>query len=248
MKTWHLGAVFAVGLVVFAVANLPLSAVLAWSGAQSMRLSYAQAEGTVWDGRLRDAVVGPMALGDVDLALQPLDLLRGRAAIRTRFAGGPVSGEGLVTADLSRTLRLKNARMAGDLAALPTVAPMTGAFAADIETLVISEAGCRAGTGTVAADPVIHDGAGKSWTSPPLSGTLTCADGVLSLPVRGEAGAERVAMDLALEPDRSYRIGLDIRTGNQGAVQAMTLLGFEEAGGSFRYQEKGRWRGLSRAR
>ena len=119
MRIWHLAVLFVLGVIVFALANLPLAAALSWAGASDARLSYARAEGTVWNGRLEEAVFGPVALGDVDLTLRPLDLLFARFTVKTRFSGADLSGEGLVSGDLSGTVRLSDARLAGDLGALP---------------------------------------------------------------------------------------------------------------------------------
>ena len=67
-------------LAVIAVALffLPLRLAVGWAGLEGSRFSAKTISGTVWNGRIEGAQLGPFPLGDLDAGLQVLPLLTGR--------------------------------------------------------------------------------------------------------------------------------------------------------------------------
>ncbi len=240
MRAWHLAIVFVLALIGFGLAALPLSAALQWSGADRSGLSYARATGTLWNGTLENAVLGQIALGDVTVETRPLDLLLGRLGMDWRFNGPGLGGQGDLLLSPWQRVTLLDTRLAGNLADLPLVVPLSGTLGLDIDRLTVGPEGCTAVVARVAADPKVHYGEEQSWTSPPLDGVAACTDGVLHVPVSGTRGGDTVSIDLRIAPDRTYDVQLGVKSGERRITDALELIGFRRgAGGRLEYQDQG---------
>src|SRR3954462_343394 len=79
--------IFFLAAFAFAViALIPLRVAIGWYGAEG--LAAREATGSIWLGMLKEAQLGPVALGDVRARLNILPLLLGRARL-SLSQGGP---------------------------------------------------------------------------------------------------------------------------------------------------------------
>jgi general secretion pathway protein N len=169
-------ALFVLALLAF----LPLRLVLAGSG-----LAAREASGSIWSGTLKEARIGPAALGDVQARVRPLPLLTGSLRIglaRPSTAADRLSG----TLVLSRNRRaIENATGLIPLETSLASFPATSVELADI-TVRFRDGQCDRAEGMVRANL-----AGGSALPASLSATARCDRGALSLPFTvGGTGAK----------------------------------------------------------
>lgn len=82
MTSRTLAGLFAALLPVLLLVALPLRIALEWSGPAGQALTARMAAGSVWNGRLEDAFLAGIPLGDAELKLSPLSLVTGSPAVR----------------------------------------------------------------------------------------------------------------------------------------------------------------------
>lgn len=173
------GALFALALIVL----LPLRVILALAMPES--ISARGVEGIVWSGRIVDLNVGPLPLGTVDAALQPLPFLVGRPQLAVSREGfsASIAPEGVSDANGSLALP-------GGLGGLPVASLGFGNFSADMP-----DGRCREASGTLSLTlaslgPLLPDAI-------TVSGTARCEKGDLVVPMRGPRGMERLTVKLS---------------------------------------------------
>jgi|GEM_PF-3290129 len=165
-------------LLVALVALFPLRLAL---GAAGDGLSARAVEGSVWFGRLEEARVRDLPLGDVHLRASVLPLLVGdlRFDVRgDRVRGTVVAGSGVTDVD-------------GRIVDLPAIGGVA-LRALDLEgvTALFRDGRCAEARGRVRAVPA---------AGPTLEGALRCDGGALLAPLASPSGRERI--DLRLSPD-----------------------------------------------
>ena len=205
-------------LAVIAVALffLPLRLAVGWAGLEGSRFSAKTISGSVWNGRIEGAQLGPFPLGDLDAGVRVLPLLTGRVMMdleRPPAAGDPglvatvgKSGNSLLVRDVTTMLSVGR-----QLAPLP-------ASAIDLQAVNISFAGgrCQSASGQVRVSldaniPGLNLKQG-------LLGNAVCQDGVLVLPLQSGSGMEQLT--LKLEGNGFYTA----RLFPSGSDRAWTLL------------------------
>lgn len=205
------------------VALLPLRLALGTLGFSAGGLTARDATGTIWLGALRQAQVGPVALGDVRARLNLLPLLLGRARLTlagtdeaVRFEGAAtVSRHGFGFEDVSGRFRVAG------------LAPPFALSAIDLQDVSAGFSGgrCVRAEGRVRASAGDPGGAGSAAL---LAGHPRCAGDALLLPLAGEAGAAR--LDIRLYADGRYRLDLIVRADDAAARNRLAAAGFRPAG------------------
>jgi general secretion pathway protein N len=197
------GALLALALTVF----LPMRLVL---GAVDEPLSAREVSGTIWSGRLVEARIGPVALGDLEARLAFLPLLSGRARIEVeRDSVGPDRFAGA----------LGFARSRRSAESVSGVLPVDGAFGAmPIAALELTDVTVRFRDGTCEeAEGLIR--ASLTATQPgipaSLSGAARCDRGALLLPLM--AGGEGLVLRVA--GDGRWSAELRLRGAPAGRVE-----------------------------
>jgi len=175
------------------LAFLPLRLVLSGSG-----LAAREASGSVWSGSLREARLGPAAIGDVQARLLPLPLLTGSMRIalaRPSAAADRLSG----TLVLSRNRRaVENASGLIPLESSLDAHPATSVELADV-TVRFRDGQCDRAEGMVRAN--LAAGAGLPAS---LSGMVRCDRGAVLLPfIAGGTGGR---MELRLFGDGHWEV------------------------------------------
>ena len=232
-RTALFGALLAISLLAF----LPLRLVLGIAGVARSGLTARAAEGSVWAGRLRDARLGDIALGDLDARLSPWPLLLGRARIgldsdvdtAARVIHGTVglSRNGIRADDINATIA--PGRL---LAPLPVTGLVLEALSVRFE-----DGACVAAEGRVRAN-LSGDVAGLVMPGS-LSGSVRCEGRALLVPLTSQAGAERV--DLRVEGTGRYRATLILQAADPASLARLAALGFARGPAGYALSVEGRF-------
>ena len=211
-------------LAVIAVALffLPLRLAVSMAGLEGSRFSAKAISGSVWNGRIEGAQVGPFQLGDLDAAMRFLPLLTGKLLLDLERppAGGDrglvatvgKSGKSLLVQNVTTVLGVGR-----QLAPLP-------ASAIDLRDVNISFANgrCQSASGQVrmSLDANIPGLDLKQG----LLGNAICQDGVLVLPLQSGSGMEQLT--LKLEGNGFYTARLFLSGSDRAWTLLLPTLGF----------------------
>lgn len=211
----------ALALLLFALAaTLPLRLAIGWLGFGERGLAARAASGSVWAGALRQAQVGPVALGDVRARLNLLPLLLGRARLSLRSAdeAAPIAGavtvtrNGIAFDDVSGRFRIGGA--------LPLAA------------LDLQDVSARFASGRcVRAEGRVRATAAGALAGSALAGNARCDGAALLLPLAGPGGAER--LDVRLSGDGRWRIDLFVRAADPAAAARLAAAGLRPSGSGY---------------
>ena len=213
-----------VAVIAFALFFLPLRLAVSMAGLDGSGFSAREVSGSVWNGRIEGAQLGPFPLGDLDAGLRVLPLLTGRVLMdleRPPAAGdhGLVAtvgkaGNSLLVQDLSTILSVGS-----QLAPLP-------ASAIDLQAVSIAFAGgrCQSASGQVRVSldaniPGLNLKQG-------LLGKAECRDGVLVLPLQSASGMEQLT--LKLEGNGFYTARLFLSGSDRAWTLLLPTLGFRK--------------------
>lgn len=208
------------------VALIPLRLAISWFGAEG--LAAREAEGSIWLGVLKEAQLGPVALGDVRARLNVLPLLLGRARLslhRDETGGGPFDGAVTVT---------RHGFGFGDMTGrLPTSSlfapvPIT-ALDLDGASAHFADGQCDSASGRVQAT-IVGQLAGVPLPGT-LAGELRCAEGALLVPLASQSGLGQ--LDLSLRADGSYRLYVLVRQVDPSLAPRLGAAGFLPQGDGF---------------
>jgi general secretion pathway protein N len=204
-------AAMLIGLVTF-----PLRFALTLGGADDAGLTARGVTGTIWSGRVHDAVWHGASLGSIDMGLAPLALLRGEA--RMNFARddalrGKLDGAAILSGDRGIDGVTGAVSLGASLAGVP------------LDTLRLTGVGAR------------FDGDGRCVTAGGtvqlalalpvpgldlangLSGPLTCRDGRAQAQLASQSGMERLTVDV--DGSGVWKARLAIGSGNDPALAAL---------------------------
>lgn len=220
---------FAVALLVF----LPLRFVL---GAVGGGLTAREASGPVWAGSLKEARIGPAALGDLNARLSPFPLFLGHARIEVarpsaapdRLTGSFVVGGNRRSAE-SVTGVIPVEGLFGSL-------PIASLDLTDV-TVRFRDGECDRAEGIVRAN-IAGDVGGFSLPAS-LSGAARCDRGALLLPLASGPGAEGLA--LRIFGDGRYEARLNIRATEPAMIERLTGAGLALGPGGYGMTIKGRF-------
>jgi len=217
-RSLFVAAFFALALV----ALLPLRLALDLFAFERGGLAARAATGSVWNGALQEARIGPVALGDVGarLHLLPLFLGRARLAIEGTDPQAPLRGAATVTRggvgfdDVTGAFRL-----GAPAAPLPIASLELRDLSAGFENGRCARAGGR----------VLATAAGEfAGLAARLGGNVRCDGEALLLPLASPSGMER--LELRLFADGRYRADLIVRSGDGAVRTRLAAAGFRPAG------------------
>ena len=211
-------------LVAVALFFLPLRLAVGMAGLEGSRFSAKTISGSVWNGRIEGAQIGPFPLGDLDAGVRLLPLLTGKLLMdlerpATAVADGLVAtvgkaGKSLLVQDVTTVLGVGR-----QLAPLP-------ASAIDLRAVSISFANgrCQSASGQVrvSLDANIPGLDLKQG----LLGNAECRNGVLVLPLQSGSGMEQLT--LKLEGNGFYTARLFLSGGERAWTLLLPTLGFRK--------------------
>ena len=212
---------FAAIAVVGAVALMPLGVGLSLIKPEAIGFSARATSGTVWSGRIDDAVIGPLALGDFDVRLSPLQLLLGRVSLALK---NPVNrSEKITLVAVSGKQGFDHATLR--IAAAHAFAPLP------IDMIDLDDVSLRMANGRcVRASGKVRLGLGADLggitLGQGLSGTLRCDSAAIGATLISQSAMERVL--LRVTPRKGYRATIIVNAGSAERVAEMARLGFRE--------------------
>lgn len=225
-------------LAVIAVALffLPLRLAVGVAGLEGSRFSAKAITGSVWNGRIEGAQIGPFPLGDLDAGVRFLPLLTGRLLMNLERPANPgddglvatvgKAGKSLLVQDVTTVLGVGR-----QLAPLP-------ASDIDLREVSISFAGgrCQSASGQVrvSLDANIPGLDLKQG----LLGNAQCQDGALVLPLQSGSGMEQLT--LKLEGNGFYTARLFLSGSDRAWTLLLPTLGFRNVPGGYAIKVAGR--------
>ena len=213
------GGLLLLALVIF----MPLSLALSLSGLTGQGLSARSASGTVWSGKLVEARVGRLAVGDVSVGVRPLPLLVGSRQVDLQSP----QGRG-VLASSKAGFAIKNATAKLSTARLFAPIPLDGL---DLSNVSIAFNGnkCEKAEGRIRAT-FAGDVGGLSLAQG-LSGVARCDSGVLLLPLVSQSAMER--LNLYVQGNGDYRAEFLVRSTDPAMAEKLGMAGFAPAPGGY---------------
>ncbi len=235
-------ALVALGLLAL-IALLPMRLALAWSGVGERGVSARAVSGSIWHGRIADARLGGLPLGDLRARLRPLPLLAGRTELSLS------SDDALAEPAFSAVLAssgggagsIRDARgtlsLGAAMAPLPINAVGFTGFNAQF-----ANGKCVAASGELQL--ILAPLGPQLPLQGAMQGKVRCDKGALYVPMTGPTGMERLL--LRIEGDGRWRGDLLIRglpAELAGPLRATGLLGAAGglANGDVRLQANGRF-------
>ncbi len=210
---------FACVILVALAAFLPMRVVVGAAGLSGRGLAARDVSGTMWAGALRDARIGRVPLGDLQLRLGVPSLLLGRLSFS--FSGPTAGSSGTLFASPSRFgFADVDASMAtnGLLAPLPLTR-----FDLQRVSVTFGRHGCAEAGGLVRAQT---GGPPSGLSLPPsFSGTPRCQNGLLLVPLASTSGME--AIQLRIDRAGRYEADLIVRTSDPATIEGLRASGFQ---------------------
>jgi len=238
IRLWHI-LVFVVALAVFAVARAPAAFFLQQHPGA---LTYDAAEGTIWNGTLRGAVIGPYRVTSARWSLSPLDLVQGKAIAPVSFAGD-IEGDVILLGNLQGDRRIGAAalRIHGAPVGMAMAPGETRFHGLDI---LFEGGACARAQGRVESDVLVRAGEAIDWSGPPLSGAASCDGRNARITLQGaNAAGERVNAHITLMSDGAAAWRVAVHGPQPSTQAALTAAGFTPgaADGALGYGEETRW-------
>jgi len=221
IRIWHI-AVFVVLLIGFALASAPAAFVASFAPPE---LTYARAQGSVWNGRLEDVRIRGLQIVTLGWRISPFDLLQGRVIAPLQLTGD-VEGDMRLLANMEdRRLMSNHLRVNG----LP-LDNLVLAGTTEIEALDIFFVGgaCRQAAGLIRSDVLQQSSQALRISGPPLAGEARCdgEDALITL-VGQNPAADQVNINMRLRGDGGGEWRFAIQSGNPEVQAALAVAGFQ---------------------
>ncbi len=210
-----------VGVLILAlIIFMPLSMALSMFG---QGLSARTATGTIWSGKLVEARIGRLAVGDVSVALKPLPLFAGRATIGLQ---SPL-GRGAMTS-MKGGFGVDNATATLPTAGLFAPIPLDGIDLTNV-SIAFAANKCDKAAGRVRA--TFSSDVGGLLLAQGLSGVARCDGVTLLLPLVSQSAMER--LNLHIQGDGGYRAEFFVRSTDPAMAAKLGAAGFAPVPGGF---------------
>ncbi len=218
-------------LAVIAVALffLPLRLAVGMAGLEGSRFSAKAISGSVWNGRIEGAQIGPFPLGDLDAGVRFLPLLTGR--ILMDLERPPVLGDSGLVATVGKTGKsLLVQDVTTVLGVGRQLAPLP-ASAIDLKAVNIAFSGdrCQSASGQVRVS--LNANIPGLDLKQGLLGNAVCEDGVLVVPLQSGSGMEQLT--LKLQGNGFYTARLFLSGSDRAWTLLLPTLGFRNVADGF---------------
>lgn len=223
-------ALLTLAIIAVLIVFFPLRLALAMVGTEG--ISARNISGTIWGGRAEAARIGALGLGSLDIGLDPLALMAGRARLsfhRSEGAGEPLSGAVSVGFG-GRSLDHLSGVVHG-------FSPPVEAMRFDDFSVRFANGQCHEASGRVQVNLALNI-AGLDLRHG-LSGDATCRGSALFVPLVGQSGMERI--NLSVNEDGSYTAQLSIRSPDPILAAALVAAGLTATNDGFGMTMRGRF-------
>lgn len=227
---WRIWIFLTIVAIAMLILFFPLRMALVMAGSDS--ISSRNVSGTVWGGRAEQVRIGELGLGSLDMGLDPLALLTGRARLsfhRSEGAGEPFSGA-IATGFGGRSLDHLSGAVYG-------FSPPIEAMRFDDFSVRFANSQCHEASGRVQVNLALNI-AGLDLRHG-LSGDATCRGSALFVPLVGQSGMERI--NLSVNEDGSYTAQLSIRSPDPILAAALVAAGLTATNDGFGMTMRGRF-------
>lgn len=242
MKPRSLIFIFSAAFAVLSIASIPFSAAISWLGVERFGVSYERAEGSIWHGTLKGAAWRDVHLGDIDVVLKPLSLFIGRASAHVDVVNsGAVNGFANVEYALDSTVTVRDAALTVQVDQMPTLLPVDGEIALSVREAKFDERGCTYLDADLQTDALTQSPNNFDWRGPILSGTASCLDGTVVIPLDGRIDKELISVAMRVQRDRTFNIRVSVNTENGLLAALLGSAGFAANNGSYELVQSGRW-------
>jgi general secretion pathway protein N len=216
----------ALALIIF----MPLSLTLSMFGLTTQGLTARAASGSIWSGKLTDAHIGRLAVGDLRIGLQFFPLFAGRARvdmISPLGRGGLTSmASGFSAADM--TAKLGTARLFAPI-------PLETLDLTDVSMTFVAGK-CTRAQGRVRA--MFSGDVGGLALAQGLSGVVRCDGNAVLLPLVSQSAMER--LNVRIQGNGDYRAEFFVRSTDQALAEKLGAAGFGPAPGGFELRLAGK--------
>jgi hypothetical protein len=218
-----------------AVAMFPMSMAAEFAASHVPEFKYANASGSVWDGKLTSVSYGAQKIGDLSVKADLLKLFIGRAGGKLGLTREGFSGEaGIDYALGGNGIELSNLKLTGKAGMVPgmpqVVAAGGGDFSLELKGLKFSGNACESATGEVWTDALAKVNL-KGWVGPELRGPISCVDGKLYVEATGKAPTgEDVVARINISPQLDMLMVASVANAQGPAAEALSDIGFVPEG------------------
>lgn len=241
MRKLLLLILFVIMLIGGLFAFTPLGFVLSQSGAGSLGVGWAKADGTLLKGRISGLYVGTQPIGDVSLELRPLSLLALRPSYDIQWGGAGGQGTAILTLS-RRAISGDEVRMRQEIGALegldPAVRAMGGSLDVSDGAFRLTTTGCEAASGQLSTNTLSTLAAQYGRQFGDIAGPISCEDGAFILAMEGTSQAnDRVMIDARAALTGQGEFATRVQTQDAQIIIALTQIGFARENGEFVYRQ-----------
>ena len=245
-KIFALLFLFGVVLIFAAPASL-LSPFLA---PEKARFSYQKIDGTIWNGRVTQAKIENLDLGDIKFQWNLLGLLTGTLLADLELTGGDLVGQGQIGASFPNIIVMRDGVFTASLSK-----PMhryrlfgsaiEGHAMVDIEYLKISRAGCQRAVGRLETDFLRRTKSFAGIGLENLAGPIRCVDdGTLEIALDGSGSAGEFDVVMQVDSQKHYKVDMVFDQADSQTRNVLLQVGFEPGQKGLHYEASGRLKGL----
>lgn len=233
---WGRNALLAIVFLVALLAFLPLRVAISGLGLADKGLTARSVEGNIWFGRIDQARIGGLEIGDVRTTLNPLALLIGRARLGMKGAGSigkPFSGTLISSRNRFGVSDLNGAT---PLTAVGGWLPVSQIHWNNANIL-FEDQQCSEASGNIQA--TLGGNFGGFGLSNMLNGTLRCDGTKVAVEFAGDTGVEKLV--LRVDASGNYDGEFAIESQNEAVRAMLSAQGFRATGTGFAMPVKGRF-------
>lgn len=233
------GVSFAAALLLLA----PASLATAFLPSEHAGFSYSAIEGTIWQGRVKNAALSGVSLGDVDYKISLTSLLALSPQTELSFSGGVIRGKGAAKLGLGGRFEISDTAIDVNLGPFARRgilgSPVEGRAEITVSEFAATRAGCQKASGQLWTN--VLDGPVKRFRGGtfPLAGALSCDGNDLLIALKGENQDGSADLNIRIRPDLSYEILATAHPQEDNVASALKVFGFEDQNGALIYGSAG---------
>lgn len=239
IRIWHM-TVFVAALVAAAATFAPAQAFLHSS---DDGLSFARANGTIWNATLTRARIGQFEAGDVGIRVSAGDLLFGRVVADVDMSGRDIAGAARLQIGMDGERRLSATELLLQGVPVNETLRLPGETRLRNLDMVLGADACISAQGVLESDTLMRSGEVLGVNGPMMSGAATCHGPVGRLVLSGERDGEtaQLVVDLSASGAAQWSVNYSTDSADVGARLAALGLQPRSEYGSFEKRGAARW-------